>query len=389
MEQIYLDWAATALPDKEIIQTAVDMALETFGNPSSPHRSGKEAAALLSAERKITAAALGTVPERLFFTSGGTESNNIVISSLLNKKRPGNIVISGIEHSSVYEPAKMLEKFGWEVRIVNPEPDGRLSVEDFTGHIDEDTRMAAVIMVNNETGAVQPVEEIGRLIKTTKACRLTHFHVDAVQAAGKYHLDLDKLPIDSASFSSHKFRGPRGCGLLYLKKHIDPVYDGGGQENGMRHGTENTFGITATASALYEAAANIEDNQNHALKLKRILLERLSEIMGIRFNSGNAAELLDPSLYSPYILSVSVKPVPGEILVRVMSDKGFDIATGSACATGKKKKSRVMESMGINQEEAFSTVRISTGVTTSIEEIHQFCDTFVRESTILIDSLSR
>ena len=246
MEQIYLDWAATALPDKEIIQTAVDMALETFGNPSSPHRRGKEAAALLSAERKNTAAALGTIPEQLFFTSGGTESNNIVISSLLNKKRPGNIVISGIEHSSVYEPAKMLEKFGWEVRIVNPEPGGRLSAADFTGHIDEDTRMASVIMVNNETGAVQPVKEIGRLIKTTEACRLTHFHVDAVQAAGKYQLDLNKLPIDSASFSSHKFRGPRGSGLLYLKKHIAPLYAGGGQETGMRHGTENTFGITAT-----------------------------------------------------------------------------------------------------------------------------------------------
>ncbi|MDC7225586.1 MAG: cysteine desulfurase family protein [Spirochaetales bacterium] len=389
MKRIYLDWAATALPDETIVNNAAASALEHFGNPSSPHGTGREANTYIAAERLKIAASIGTDPAKLILTSGGTESNNIVLTSLLNKPRKGNIVISGIEHAAVYEPAMMLEKHGWEVRTVNPGSDGRITAKRFCSRIDENTRMAAVIMVNNETGAVQPVTEIGATVRAADTKNLIHFHVDAVQAAGKYPLNLDKMPIDSAALSSHKFRGPRGTGLLYLNRQIVPLYAGGGQEQGLRHGTENTFGLAGTAAALRGAVSAMDENLAHALKLKTILIDRLSEIRGVRFNTADRSLLLNPEIYSPYILSVSIKPVPGEILVRVISDRGFDIATGSACATGKKKKSRVMEAMGINSEDAFSTVRISTGPTNTIEEINRFCDTFVRESSILIKNLRR
>lgn len=384
MNRIYLDWAATAAPDKNIINQTAEQSLLCFGNPSSPHQRGKDAAELMKTCRKSLAKTFGAQPQQLFLTSGGTDSNNIVFSSLLMRKRTGNIVISGIEHSSVYEPAMMMERFGWEVRIINPEPNGILSADKFCSRIDENTRLASVIMINNETGAVQPVNEIGRIISTSTGMNRVHYHIDAVQAAGKYPLNFNQLPVDSAAVSSHKFQGPRGTGLLYLKKNLEPLYSGGGQEEGIRHGTENTFGIAGTVAAAEKAAGSIENNLNLALVYKKILIERISQIKGTSFIPlGSIAQLLDTTLFSPYILSVSIKSVPGEVLVRVMSDKGFDIATGSACATGKKKKSRVMTAMGVSQDDAFSTIRISTGCDTTIEEITQFCDTFERESNIL------
>ena len=390
MNRIYLDWAATAVPDENIINQTALQSLSYFGNPSSPHQRGKEAAELLQNCRKTLAGIFGSQPNQLFFTSGGTDSNNIVFSSLLTKKRTGNIIISGIEHASIYEPAIMMEKFGWEVRIVNPEADGIISAEKFCSRIDENTRLAAVIMVNNETGGVQPVNEISRLISASKEYGRVHFHIDAVQAAGKYPLNFSQLEVDSAAVSSHKFQGPRGTGLLYLKKKLEPLYSGGGQEEGIRHGTENTFGIAGTCAAAVKAEAGMQESLDRALGYKKIMIDRISEIRGASFvPHGGTAHLLDTEKYSPYILSVSISPVPGEVLVRVMSDRGFDIATGSACATGKKKKSRVMTAMGVKPDEAFSTVRISTGCDTTIEEISRFCDTFERESNILIKSLRR
>ncbi len=386
MDRIYLDWAATAVPDETILTEALKRSITYYGNPSSPHKTGKEAESAIEESRKTLADVLGCSPYQLSFTSGGTESNNIVLSSLLNKKRKGNIVISAIEHSSVYEPAMRLKLSGWELRIVRPEKNGIISAERFRAAVDENTALAALIMLNNETGSIQNIAETGSKLAAMK--NKPHFHIDAVQAAGKIPLNLNSLPVDSASMSSHKFRGPRGTGLLYLKKPVEPVYAGGGQENGIRHGTENTFGITATAEAAKKAFINIDNNLSHALELKKILINRLSKISGAEFIPNNTGELLDTDIYSPYILSLAVKPVPGEVLVRVLSDRGFDIATGSACASGKKKRSRIMEAMSISSETAFSAIRISTGTSTTIEEINQFCDTFERESGILIKHLS-
>ncbi len=388
MHRIYLDWAATAVPDAQSLNAALGQTMADFGNPSSPHQRGKDASAVLSGCRKKLSGSFSCSPNQLFFTAGGTESNNIVLMSLLNKNRKGNLVISGIEHSSVYEPAMLLEKHGWEVRIVPSGADGIVDPENFCKRMDSNTFIASMMMVNNETGAIQPVEEIGNFISAGQL--RVHFHIDAVQAAGKIQLNMNSLHADSVSISSHKFRGPRGAGLLYLKKPLVPVYSGGGQENGIRHGTENMYAVLGTSLTAAKAVEAVDANLEHALRLKKILTEQISKIKNAIFlPHNNISDLLNPEKFSPYILSVGIRPVPGEILVRVMSDRGFDIATGSACATGKKKKSRVMEAMGVNPETAFSTVRISTGPATTIDEIEQFCDTFKRESAILIKQLSR
>ena len=283
-----------------------------------------------------------------------------------------------------------LQKFGWEIRTVNPDACGTIAPEKIADRIDEDSRAVFLIMVNNETGAVQPAEEIGKLIRRRESGGGIHFHIDAVQAACKIQLNLKKLGVDSASISSHKFSGPRGAGLLYLSKPAEMLYGGGGQERGIRHGTENTFGIAGTALAAAKYTETLAENSARALEYKKVLVERISKIRGVRFLPDcGAGKLLDPSLFSPYILSVSLKPVPGEVMVRVLSDRGFDIGSGSACSTGKKKKSRVMEAMGVNADDAYSAIRISTGPATKIEEIYRFCDTLEKESTILINTLGR
>lgn len=390
MEQIYLDWAATASPDRDLQQQALELSLATFANPSSPHKDGKAAALLAAQQREAVAKCFGARPEQMIFTSGGTESNNMMIFSLLNKKRKGNIIISAIEHPSVYEPAISLERFGWEVKTVAPGADSIIVPERIAAAIDEETRMVLLIMVNNETGAIAPIDEIGRLIREKTTGPSVHFHIDAVQAAGKTPLNLNALPVDSASISSHKFQGPRGCGLLYLKKPADMLYTGGGQEGGLRHGTENTFGIVGTALAAAKSTGAVRENLAHALELKKVLIDRISKIKGaLIIPKVSAEELLNPQKFSPYILSASFNPVPGEVMMRILSDKGFDVGTGSACATGKKKKSRVMNAIGVSADDAYSIIRISTGPETEIEKIHQFCDTLEKESTILINSLRR
>ena len=390
MQHIYLDWAATALPDTTVLNAAHSLSLENFANPSSAHGPGKEAAALMDSHRNRTAALLGIGIGQLVYTSGGTESNNMVISSLLGKKRKGNIVLTGIEHPSVYEPAACLERSGWETRIVNPEPSGRVSAEDIASKTDDDTALVLMMAVNNETGAIQPVEETGKLLHEKHGSGRLHFHVDAVQAVGKIPFIPGRLPVDSVSVSSHKFRGPRGFGMLCLKRVPEMIYRGGGQEGGVRHGTENLYGIIGSTMAAEEAVGQLEMNMDHALLLKKRLIERISEIKGSVFLPGvPAEELVDPALYSPWILSASFKPIPGEVLVRVMSAAGFCISTGSACHSARKKRSRVMDAMGIDPSDSFSAIRISTGAATTSAEIDKFCDVLAGEASKLSGSLRR
>ncbi len=390
MSRIYLDWAATAVPDREVILNAAETSLHTFGNPSSLHNSGKDAGKLLESSRQICAEVLGTAADKLYFTSGGTESNNLVISSFLKKKQTGNLVISGIEHPSVYEPAVLLSRMGWELRVVNPEPDGRIRPEKFIEKIDKNTRFASCMLVNNETGSIQPVKEIAAGIAdlNRQPGFRVHFHADAVQAVCKIPFSMNIPGLHSASVSSHKFQGPRGCGILYLSKPLETVYTGGGQENDIRHGTENLQGIIATAEASQKYHGMMPENIATALKNKKLLINRISKIKGAEFLPFSDAEkLVNQELFSPYILSVSLKPVPGEIIVRVMSDRGFDISTGSACSNKKKKNYRVMNAMGVESADSFSSIRISTGPSTKTEEIEQFCDILEQESSILINNL--
>ncbi len=386
---IYLDWAATAPPEPEVHTAASEKARELFANPSSTHQPGKAARACIEEVRESCGRFLHTRPATIHFTSGGSESNNIVLASLLGRIGRGSVVVTGVEHASVYEPAKMLEKAGYAVKYVKAERNGAVDPERFAARVSEDTVMAAVMLVNNETGAIQPVRTISRLIrsKAGNLSRHVHIHCDAVQAFGKMEVSAADLGVDSLSASGHKLGAPRGAGLLFLKRPLEAIYRGGGQESGIRPGTENLQAIFGLGKAIEKWGVLREKWVTHASELKTLLLDRISGIPGAVF--------IDPAYattsprYSPFIVLVSFPPVPGEVLVRVMSDRGFAISTGSACSSKGRKNLRVLTQMSASDEFAASAVRISTGPDTEISDCVSFCETLEREVTNLRGRIGR
>ncbi|MDX9819737.1 MAG: cysteine desulfurase family protein, partial [Desulfococcus multivorans] len=274
---MYLDWAATAPPSREIADFMRDAALGNFGNPSSIHGWGEKAKNLLEDSRRLCAEILDCDAGLVRFTSGGTEANNIAVLSLLRRPRPGHAVMSAVEHASVYEPGRVLERFGWRVTRVGRGRSGAIGAEEVGKALRPDTALVAVMLVNNETGMVQPLEEIAALLRKREAAGgpRVHLHADAVQAAGKIPFSVRGLGVDSLSVSAHKFRGPRGVGLLVAGGSPEPLYSGGGQEGGLRPGTENTAGIAAMGFALDLAARDREKNLDHARNLAAALVDGL------------------------------------------------------------------------------------------------------------------
>ena len=380
----YLDWAATSVPDEEIITKTAETALKIYGNPSSKHEEGLKAKELLEKSREICSKTLSVSAKKIYFTSGGTESNNIALFSLLRKKKRGKILISSIEHPAVSEPCRILKEAGFSIIKINPGADGIIKPESFIKHIDSDVQFAAMMLVNNETGAVQPVKETAALIKkyAKENSIKIHFHCDAVQGIGKVRFDVSDINIDTVSISAHKFSGPRGCGLLIINSMLLPLFSGGGQESGIRAGTENLPGIYGTALALEKATENLEKRYKNAEKLFSVLYKRTSAIKGAQIIPSSRTDKSDN--YSPYILNLTLPPVPAEVLTRVLSDRGFCISSGSACSSINKKHSDTLSAMNIDNRKAFSAIRISTGYTTTEDEIKLFCDTLEEEALKLI-----
>ncbi|MCL2834785.1 MAG: cysteine desulfurase [Treponema sp.] len=363
----YFDWAATALPDNRLTAEAAIGSQPAFANPSSKHLEGRTARETLENARVKCAQALSVKPETLYFTSGGTESNNIVLYSMLKKTGKGRVMFSAVEHPSVRDNCYVLEQFGIPVTPVAVEKDGRVNPKIFIRTLEKhpDTRMAAIMSVNNETGAIMDTGEIVRQIRQSDLP--VHVHCDLVQAAGKILLDIKSWGIDSASFSAHKLGGPRGIGLLYLKKPVEPLF-AGGQENGIRPGTENIAGAMALAQALQEfclpdaVAANTGPAQErwnfliHALKSNN----RFSLIPEDRTEN-------DPR-FSPWILQARFKGIPGEVMVRALDSEGFAISTGSACSSSHKERP-VLKAMGLDESSSLEGIRISQGWTTTGDDI--------------------
>jgi cysteine desulfurase len=374
-KRIYLDWAATAPPTREALEKLMSTALENFGNPSSPHPEGFKAERLLDRERQNLADCLGCRKEEVIFTSSGTESNNLILNAILpygfnHHGKPPRVVLSGIEHPSLYLPAKNLESLGFKVKFVQAGRDGIINPESIEKALDIDTRLVSVMLVNNETGAIQPVGKTAERVKkfAEKSGRRIHFHTDAVQGFEKIPFHPSDMDIDSATISAHKLSGPRGVGALFLRKDcpLTPIYRGGEQEMGFRPGTENLPAIAGFALAAQRARASMDKNFAGAQKLLSFLIEGLNRIDGAVVIPLH--RLTAPELYSPYILAVAFPPVPGEVLVRVLGERGICVSTGSACASRKKDRDRVLSHMGISREVAFSTIRISTGPSTTREE---------------------
>jgi len=383
MKYSYLDWAASAPPDPEIINESVGNSIKHYGNPSSIHTPGIEARKSLETARNRFAELLGCSTGEIIFTSGGSESNNMVLNSLYTRKGISSIIISGIEHPSVYEAAVQLKLSGHKIKILRADKDGTINPNQISGLIDKNTSMISIMTVNNETGSIQPINETAAKIREAeeKYGRKIHFHTDAVQALGKIDIRPILNAVDSASFSGHKIGGPRGIGALYIKRQLNFLYRGGGQEGDSRPGTENLSGIIGLVRAAEKQNIDFKTNLDHALMLKSLLYSRLKTIEGCRFIPENTGT--DPLKYSPYILSAAFPPVPGEVLVRIMNDRGFAISTGSACSAGKKNRFRVMDNMQIEKDLSSSAVRISTGCKTAPEDIETFCTALKEELSVL------
>lgn len=391
----YFDWAATTPPDTQILQDSLLKTAECFANPSSVHAAGIKAKALLQEARARCAKALNVPPETLIFTSGGTESDHWPILSLLQRPRinqtqsQGSIIISALEHPAVREMAESMKNCGYNVISVKPEKNGIIDAEKLLSKVDEETLLVCLMAVNNETGAIQPVYQIADgLIKMCAGKKKPKFHVDAVQAVGKIPLSLNHIGIDSAAISAHKLRGPRGIGLLYLAKRQEPFLKGGGQEGGLRAGTENVTGALSLAACLekYALTPSKQGGQvinsaafaryNEQIENTFDFVTQISKIKGCSLIPDirkETAPAESAALFSPWIVQASFDGIPGEVMVRALSEKGFCISTGSACSA-KKLSRPVLEAMGIKKDQTSTAVRFSFGAETTKEDTQSLID---------------
>lgn len=370
----YFDWAATALPDRSIFTEALESSLALYGNPSSVHAPGKAARAMIEESRGLAARALCVKTESIFFTSGGTESNHLPMLSLLQRPVRGTIAISAIEHPSIVEQARMLELAGWKTLVIPVTKEGFTSVDAVLNTIRDDTAFVACMAVNNETGAIQDIRGIAEsLLHLPAGRKKPHFHVDAVQAAGKIPLELSTPGIDSASVSAHKISGPRGIGALYLPRKFEPFIRGGGQESGIRPGTENLAGIVALSRALdlhcvSDGTVSRPRREDKARKSMARIIEEIRSAGNITVIPQSRTS--DDSRFSPFVLQCTNARIPGEVLVRALSDREVYISTGSACSA-KKKGRPVLQAMNLSPDAQQNAFRISIGCETTMEDIDE------------------
>ncbi len=389
----YLDWAATSPPDGAILADAALVAAANYGNPSSKHALGAAAKAALedARGRLVRAVTAASAKGRIAFTGGGTESDAIpllaVLRAALNAKRDGSIkrlhlVVAEIEHAAVYEEAQLLRSLGLGLTFVASESDGRLDPLKIGAAVERETALVAVMAVNNETGAVQPIAEIARSIAAAAAAlgrAPPRLHVDAVQALGKVAFDPAASGASTAAYSAHKLRGPRGVGALWVAEALpgsgplEPLSVGGGQEGARRPGTESLQGAWAFAAAAGAAASDFAQRVARARALEARLLSGLASIPGAQ--ALPLGRTPGDERYSPFIVSSAFPGLSGEVLARALSDAGVAVSTGSACSGNLKRAGRrVLLAMGLPEELAASAIRVSTGDLSSESDIDSFLE---------------
>ncbi len=382
MSTVYLDWAATALPDEELQKKALSISLEAYGNPSSAHLEGKAAKALLEDARSTILRAATFQKGKFFFTGSGSEADHIPLLSLLRKAyntrrmvKPLHLVISSIEHAAIDNLAHQFEKMGFEISWVAPDSRGFIDPYAVANCIRKETAFVAVMAVNNETGAIQDIPSIGLAVKEAAnlaGTRGTWFHVDAVQAFGKLSMQELALYADSIAISAHKIQGPKGVGGLWLNKPIEALALGGGQEQGLRAGTENVFGAIAFALAAEKAYASIKARQRIANELEKRLIDGIANI-GDAIIIPNRVQ--SDRGYVPHIISVAFPGVSGETMVRALSDRRVAVSTGSACSSNKGRQGRrILRAMSIPEDIALCALRVSTGSTSTLHDIDTFLE---------------
>lgn len=363
--EVYLDNSATTRCSARARDLMMQILTEDYGNPSSLHNKGKEAEDYIRRAREQIARTLKIDGRALLFTSGGTESNNLALigGALANRRLGRHIITTAIEHPSVHAPLAHLKELGYEITELSVDRDGVISLEELRCALREDTVLVSIMMVNNEIGALEPVMEAGRLIKEKNPKTL--FHVDAIQAYGKFHIYPQKWGIDLLSVSGHKVHAPKGTGFLYIadKVKVQPMIFGGGQQKGLRSGTENVPGVAALGEAAAEIYENFEEKTERMYALRERLIAGIGEIEGVTVN-GRA----DRSC-APHIVSISIRDVRSEVMLHSLEEYGIYVSAGSACSSHKPAPSRTLQALGLSKGAVESTIRISLSVDTTQEEI--------------------
>ncbi len=358
---IYLDNSATTKPCPEAVAAMTDALTEHWGNPSALYGFGIETAAMLRTARHKVASAMGAEPDRVFFTSGGTEADNWAIFSTIKRfgKRNKHIITTAIEHHAILHCMNELEHQGYEITYLQPDELGNISVDSLKAALRKDTVLVSIMMVNNETGAVMPISQMAKL--THKLCPDAIFHTDAVQGFLKVPFSAKTLGADLISISSHKIHGPKGVGALYISpklKSFPALLHGGGQENNFRSGTEGTPAIFGFAAACAAGAQTFRQDIQHEKELLNTLVEKLDPLEGIQINGAHDA---------PHILSISIPGVPTQNSINILQDHGICVSAGSACAKGHR--SHVLTAMKQKPEIIDSSFRVSLCKDTTEEEI--------------------
>ncbi|RDY29219.1 cysteine desulfurase [Romboutsia weinsteinii] len=360
---IYLDNSATTKPYKEVVERMMYALTSDYANPSSLHKKGIEVEKNIKAVRQDIARSIGAKDKEIYFTSGGTESNNTIIRGVANlhKKRKNHIISTVIEHPSVLNTLKDLEDEGFEVTYLNVDKEGKIDIDELKNSIKPSTCLITIMHVNNEIGSIQPIAEIGKYLKSLQD--KVYLHVDAIQSYAKINFRPSRYNIDFMSVSAHKFHGPKGIGFMYIKENnrLKPMLTGGGQEIGVRSGTENVPGIYGLGEAVKIITKDLDSKIEKISGLKNLLKDEIiKSIEDIKVNS--------PEDGVCHILNISFRGIKGEVLLHYLEQKGIYVSTGSACSS-KKKGSHVLNMIGLTPDEIEGAIRFSLSDDNTEEEI--------------------
>ncbi|OPJ60437.1 cysteine desulfurase family protein [Clostridium chromiireducens] len=376
--EVYFDNSSTTRPFDEVIDEVALGMKEFYGNPSSLHNLGLKSERKLKECREMLAKTINAVESEIYFNSGGSEGNNLVLKGVL--KSGSHLITTPFEHASILNTIKKLEESNVKVTYLKINEDGKVDLEHLKESITKETVLVSVMHVNNEIGVVQDLGAISQIIKENS--NRAKFHVDAVQSYGKFQIDVKKLNIDFLTVSAHKFHGPKGVGFIYIKKPntLSPLIEGGSQEFGVRAGTQNIPGIMGMGIAAKIVNALIEENYEKVFEIKKKFIEKLKGIDNIKINSPLNEK------FSPYILNVSFRGVRGEVLLHFLEESGIYISTGSACSSKEREKiggSYVLKSLGLTQDEISGGIRFSFSEENKEEEVDYVIEILSKGLTFL------
>ncbi len=379
MKKLYLDYSATTPIKEEVLEYVNDFLYDNYGNPSSVHSFGLKSKEALAKARASFARCINAKPSEIYFTSGGTESDNWALKGIAeaHKDKGKHIIVSSIEHPAVLNTAKTLERNGYEIRYLAVDENARISLDDLENAIRKDTILVSIMFVNNEIGTIQDIKKIGEI------CKKSHviFHTDAVQAFSNLSIDVNDLNVDLMSISAHKFYSFKGTGVLYIREGIQiaNLLDGGSQEKSKRSGTENVMGIVAMAKAAELAVEHLEEHIEHLTALREYILNRvMNEIDDVKYNGHR-------EFRHPGNLHFSFKNCNSTALLIALDAMGIAVSAGSACSSGSIKASHVLSAIGLDDDFALGSIRVSLGDYTNFED----CDYFLESLKKILDNMSK